>query len=87
MGTKKISLGVFAQIVTHGILVLRSLPISDGNNRAKARLWSIGCHEEKTRKNLQGWDRLNLVERILNEPFHLFGHRNWILVVDSAYPL
>jgi D-ribose pyranose/furanose isomerase RbsD len=45
-----------------------------------------GCQEFKGKKN---WDLLNSDKNWkeqLNEKLNLLGHRNWILVVDKAFP-
>ena len=43
-------------------------------------LLTASCSQEKPVEELKTW------EEVLEEDLHLLGHRNWILVVDKAFP-
>jgi len=41
---------------------------------------TASCSQKKPLEELKTW------EEVLDEDLHLLGHRNWILVVDKAFP-
>jgi len=43
-------------------------------------LLAASCSQNKPLEELKTW------EEVLEEDLHLLGHRNWILVVDKAFP-
>ena len=43
-------------------------------------LLTASCSQKKPLEELKTW------QEVLEEDLHLLGHRNWILVVDKAFP-